>query len=415
MVNDKVWFRTIIVALVGCNVSSPPRSTGGVTHDAGDASGPTTCETGVVIVTSDFMSTNVALSNLDGTTLSGSFVSSGAAKPGLTLALSGDVDVPAVAPASGHVLLIDRFGTDVLTWMDPVTAAVIKQLPVGTGFQSNPHDYIEVDAQHAFVTRYGSNPTPGKQPFDAGGDVLIVDTSNYAITGRIPIPEENPALVPCPDGMIWLGKDVAVTLARTAPDFSQSGDGRIVGVSPTTNSIDWTVDVTGLAVCGRLAVSPSGKLAAIACSSPASSTTQQFDLTRSDIVVYDVTGTAPKELRRLGLAQKLSAAIQTTLTFAAEDTILAMTYGGGATPGDTAFAVNATTGEVTALAQATKAFVFSGMHCSPGCGDVCLLSDAERSKLRRWQVASGGTFTALTDVTVDTVVGLPPRFIGGMR
>jgi hypothetical protein len=409
MVNIRIGIGAVVFGLAGCNVDSPPPSTGGVVFDSTLG----TCESGVAIVTSDFKSTNIAVSKLDGTTLSGSFVSSGSTKPGLTLALSGDVDVPLVAPASGRLVLLDRFGTNVLTWMNIAQGTVVAQLPVGTGFEANPHDYLEVDSTHAFVSRYGTNPNAGQQAFDQGGDVLIVDTATPAIASRIAIPEENPALQPCPDGMNWVGHEVVLTLARLAADFSQQGDGRFVGISPTTNAIDWTVDVTGLQSCGRIAVSPSGKVAAIACSSMTDPTTFAYDPTKSDIVIYDVTQTPPQEVRRLGLGVALGSAIQPGIAFASEDAILALTYGGNATPGDTVFATSATTGAVTMLGQATMPFELSGLHCSPGCGDVCLLSDAERNKLRRWQFA-GGTFTPLADDTVDTVVGLPPRDIGGL-
>jgi hypothetical protein len=425
VVNVPVRSCAVALALVACNVAPPPPSTGGVSFDGGAGArvdggadgGAAACETGVVIVTSDYKSTNIAVSRLDGTTLSGSFVSSGATKPGLALALSGDVDVPLVAPASGRLLLIDRFGTNVLTWMDLANASVLAQLPVGTGFQSNPHDYVEVDATRAFVTRFGTNPNPGQQAFDQGGDLLIVgaiDTSTPAIAGRIAIPEENPALQPCPDLMTWIGHELVVTLGRWSADFSQVGDGRFIGVSPGAGSIDWTVNVTGLSSCGRVAVSPSGKVAAIACSSAEDMSTSMFDPAQSDIVVYDATTSPPKETRRLGLGKKLGAGLQPAIAFAGEDAIVALTYGGNATPGDTVFAVSPTTGEVTALGQATMSYVLGGLHCAPGCGDVCLLSDAERNKLRRWQFAKG-TFAALDDVTVDTIVGLPPRDIGGLR
>ena len=260
--------------------------------------------------------------------------------------------MPLVAPASKRVVLIDRYGTNVVTWMNPATASVLAQLPVGTGFQSNPHDYVEVDGAHAFVSRYGTNPNPGVQPFDQGGDLLVIDTTKPAIVGRIAIPEEDPTLQPCPDVMAWLGGvggEVVLTLGRWSADFSSVGDGRFVGVSPTTQAIDWTVDVTGLQVCGRLAVSPSGAIAAIACSSGKTVTTNTFDPSKSDIVIYDVTTTPPTELRRLGVAVKLGAALQQAIAFASEDAILALTYGGNATTGDTVFAVSATTGDVTPL------------------------------------------------------------------
>jgi hypothetical protein len=400
------------VLLVGCNVANPPRSTGGVSFDGGSDGGA--CERGVVIVASDYNSTNIVISSLEGVTQSASFVSSGAVKPGLALALSGDVDVPVVPPASKRVVIIDRYGTNVLTWMNLADASVIAQLPVGTGFDANPHDYVEVDSTRAFVTRYGTNPTPGQQPFDQGGDVLILDATSFTITGRIAMPEEDPSLQPCPDGMTWIGGDVVVNLQRFSVDFSQVGDGRFVGVSPTTNAVDWTVNITGLQNCGRVAVSPSGKLAAIACSGQENATTHAYNPAGSDIVVYDATTKPPTELKRLGLGTSLNAGIQPSIAFATEDAILAMTYGGNATHGDTSFAVSATTRAVTPLSQETQAYVFGAVHCSPGCGDVCLLSDAEANDLQRWQVASDGGFTALATTTVDPDIGLPPRTIGGL-
>lgn len=405
-----------ILTLWGCDVSPPPAGTGGVPMDASPEGGGVAinaCDPIVAIVCSDYSSTNIAVARPDGTTVSGSFVSSGSVAPGLTLALSGDIVVPDVAPPSGRMVLIDESTASVLTWMDPSTARVIAQLPVGTGFYANPHDYVEVDSARAFVSRYGTNTHPGQEPLDLGGDLLIVDTTKFAITGRIAIPEENSALQPAPDTMNWLGGEVVVTLDRASADFSQFGDGRFVGVSPTTNAIDWTVNLEGLKDCGRLAVSPSGKLAAMACSSQQDPTTHQYDPSMSDIVVYDGTQAPPVELRRLGVGVKLGAGIQPQIAFATEDVIVALTYGGTRTVGDTVFAVSATTGDVNPLGAATVPYVFGGLRCSPGCGDVCLLSDAQRGKLRRWQVANGA-FTALDDATVDPTVGLPPRTIGGL-
>lgn len=420
----------VLVGAVGCNVAPPPRGTGGVVLDGGQGltsdsgmgatadsanaeAGGAACPSAFDIVCSDFVTTNVAISGLDGTTLSGSFVSSGSTTPGLTTALSGDVDVPYVPPASGRALIIDRYGTNVLTWLDPATATVIQQLPVGTGFQANPHDYVEVSPTEAFVSRYGTNPNPGQQAFDEGGDLLVIDTTRYTITGRIAIPEENPALQPAPDTMNWLGGDVVVTLGRVSSDFTQVGDGRFIGVSPTAMSIEWTVTVTGLQSCGRVYLSPSGKVAAIACSSMENATTNMFSPANSDIVLYDATQTPPVEMKRLGLGTTLNAGIQPQLAFVSENLILALTYGGNATAGDTAFTVDTSTGTITQLGAESTPFAYDGVRCSPGCGDVCLLSDAQQNALLRWQVEDGG-LDPLSNVDVDPTVGLPPRDIGGL-
>jgi len=402
-----------LVFLAACNVSPAPQSTGGIPVSDAGAAGPS-CERAVAVVTSDYKSTNIVVSSLDGVTQSQSFVSSGAAKPGLALAISGDVDVPFTAPGSKRVVILDRYGTNVITWMDLASAEVIAQLPVGTGFQSNPHDYVDVDAHRAYVSRYGTNPSPGAQPMDEGGDLLVLDTEKFAITGRIAMPEDDPGLQACPDAMTWLRGQVVVSLGRWSADFARTGDGRFAAISPATNRVVWTLDIPGLQACGRLAVSPSGEFAAVACSSKLDMSTHKFDPKGSDIVLYDTTVLPPKEIRRFELGKKLDAGLQPTITFASDDRILALTYGGNGKEGDTAFALNTTTGDVIPLAEAPKAYVLGGMHCAPGCGDVCLLGDAQRNRLRRWHVSTEGRFEPLDDMVLDTLIGLPPRSLGGL-
>jgi hypothetical protein len=311
------------------------------------------------------------------------------------------------------VVLLDRYGTNVITWMNLSSAAVLAQLVVGTGFDSNPQDYVEVDATRAYVSRYGTNPTPGQQMYDTGGDLLMLDTSKYSITGRIAMPEENPALLPCPSGMNWIGPDVVVTLQRFSSDFTQVGDGRFVGVSPASNAIVWTVNITGLQNCGRVYVSPSGKVGAIACAGQPDATNNSFDTSGSDIVLYDLTQSPPVETKRLGLGASLDSGIQPQLAFASETSILALTYGGNKTAGDTAFAVDTGTAAVTPLASETMPDVYAGPYCSPGCSDVCILADAQANAIVRWQFADG-TFTPMSNAAVDPTVGLPPRDVGGL-
>ncbi|MCL2450747.1 MAG: hypothetical protein FWD17_17515 [Polyangiaceae bacterium] len=397
-----------LLLLAGCNVPAAPKSTGGITPDAGAV-----CPMALSILCGDFMSTNIEIAGLDGTALSGSFVSSGSTLPGLSLALSGDVDIPFVAPASGRVVLIDRYGTNVLTWMDLSSGKVLQQLAIGTGFQANPQDYIEVDATRAFVSRYTTNPSPGQQMYDQGGDVLVVDTQSYAITGRIAMPEENAALNPSPSGTNWIGSDVVVTLQRFSTDFSMVGDGRFVGVSPASNAIAWTVDISGLQNCGRVYVSPSGNVGAIACAGAPNAAGTGFTPSGADIVLYDLTQSPPVETKRLGLGTTLNASIQPSLAFASETSIFALTYGGTGSAGDTVFAVDTGTAAVTPLASETVPDAYGAVHCSPGCGDVCVVSDAQANALVRWQFANG-TYTPLSNVQVDPTVGLPPRNIGNL-
>ncbi len=403
------YLALVAFALLGCNVDKPADSTGGVAFKESAA-----CERGLVVVTSDYKSANIAIANLDGTTSSQSFISSGATAPGLSLALSGDVEVPRVAPASGRVVLLDRFGSNVLTWMELETATVLGQLPVGTGFESNPQDYIEFGENRAVISRFGSNPSPSQQQYDAGGDLLVLDTQTPSIIGCIPMPEEDANLLPRPSGMTTLGDTVVVTLGRLSADFDSAGFGRFVGVSPQMKKILWTVDIAGVKNCGRLAKSPSGKLGAIACSSQFDGTTYKYNPAESDIVLFDLTTTPPKELRRLGLAQALDAGLQPTLEFASESQLVALTYGGNSTAGDRALAADVDSGAYEGLLESAAPYSLGGLHCAPGCGDICVIADAEAGKLRRFSLSTAGKFTPLDDVTVDSIIGLPPRAIGSL-
>src|SRR5260221_3956903 len=129
-------------ALGGCNVSQATPSTGGI-DSLGDGAARA-CPRALVVASSDFTSTNISVLSPEGAALSESIISSASAPAGLTTALSGDVALPLAVPLSGNLVLLDRDPNSVLTCVDAATASVLHQLPVGTLFASNTHDYLEV-------------------------------------------------------------------------------------------------------------------------------------------------------------------------------------------------------------------------------------------------------------------------------
>jgi len=422
------WLRAVafVAAFSGCDVEPSSGNTGGlgllaeagtptVTTDAGAdaATSSATCARGLVVVQSDYRSTNVALARLDGTTLSASVISSASRPVGLSAALSGDVDVPSTVAASGRVVLLDRFGTNVITWLDPRSGSVLGQLPVGTGFESNPHDYVEVDARRAYVTRYGSNPSPGAQPFDEGGDVLIVDTLSRTVTGRIALPRQG-VLLPRPSGAARVGDRIVVVLQRSSIDFKETGSSVLVGLEPSRDAIAWEHELTGLESCGRIAIAPDGGSFAVACAGRYDAAAGSFDAAKSDVVILSSTGGRPTEVRRLGLAAKVGAAMQGQVSFASARSLIAGAY--GASPqraGDRLVHIDLESGAWSTLATAAKPYVYGTIACAPGCGDTCVVADADATRLLRFSVdPSSGAATALPPVAGDTAIGLSPRSIG---
>jgi hypothetical protein len=399
-------------ALVACNVSTSPGNAPAPVPDggAGGDGGPgSTCPSALVVTCNpdDFTSTNIAVLSSTGAPLSQSIISSGSTAPGLSKTLSGDVILP-LAPTPGEIVLIDQLPNTAITWVDPSTAAVVHQLNVGTGFASNPHDYLDVSTTKAYVTRYESNSNPGQQAFDGGGDLLIIDPQTATITGRVPFAADG-VFLPRPDRMMRVGDEVWVSLQRFDADFMTAGDARIVGVSTADDSIQWSLDLPGVASCGGLARAPSGHVVAISCTGVLGDPDPKQ---RSAIVLLDATAHPPVEIQRFNAASQLGAPLGFTLAFASEALLVGVALGDLQAPrNDVAYTLDLASGMARVLADAGAAFKFGDVRCAPGCTDLCFLADAGASALRVWK-ANGSSLEAQPPVPVDPTIGLPPRALG---
>jgi hypothetical protein len=373
-----------------------------------------------VVLSTDYTSTEIALASPDGTPLSPAFLSTASTEAsGLAFALSGDAALPGTTPPSGRVVLLDRYGTNVVTWADPATAKVLAQLPVGTGFESNPQDYLETDATHAYLTRWGVNDAPGMQPFDSGSDVLVLDTHTPgpAITKSIAMPVED-SLPPRPANMLLVGDTTLVVLQRTSEDFSTVAEGAIVGLK--NDAIAWEIHVAGLKNCGRPVLSPDASRMAIACEGQLAVDGSVMDPSAAAVAVYDATALPPAPITRFAIADQLGAPPQNAIAWASATAIVGKTQTAqGGAANNEAFVLDTSTGTATVLLTAQpnaqgqgKGAVYGDVRCSPGCGDFCILADSDVGKLRRWKVSATG-LDALADIVVDPSVGLPPVSLGG--
>jgi hypothetical protein len=374
------------------------------------------CPAGYAISSSDYTSTNVSAISSQGAVLAESVISSGSAPPGLTTALSGDVIFPSSAPGSGKLVLIDRYPNSVLTWVEPATGSVSRQLPVGTGFAANPHDYLELGPNKAYVSRYESNAMSGRESFDAGGDLLIIDPEAAAISGRVDLSlEDDGDFLPRADHLLLVEPQVWVSLHRFDADFRGAGDARLVGVDTTSDTRAWTVDLPGVASCGGMARSPSGKVVALACSGVTSDLDPEHNpapTLRSGIVLLDASVEPPVVRAQFDAAAQLAAPIGSSIAFASETLLVGVALGDLTVDrSDVAFTIDTSVGTAEVLHDAGGAFSLGDLRCAPGCSDLCFLADAQDSALRVWK-ATGNALTAQPSITVDTSIGLPPRAIG---
>ncbi|MDX2019299.1 MAG: hypothetical protein SF187_03595 [Deltaproteobacteria bacterium] len=226
---------------------------------------------GLVVVHSDYQSASVSLTSLDGTKRLDDCINSGVTSPKLTAALTGDVVLPSMPVPSGEVALIDRKNA-AITFLDPATCDVKRQIKVSTNFDGNPYDLLWVAPDRAYVTRYNPNPTPTPAPgdYDDGNDVLIINPITGALTGSITmtpwaVPADKPLpILPRPDRMVAAGGKVYVSLNNLSANYQAAGQGRVVIIDQATNGVEGFIDLPGVNNCSEMQLA-SGNTLAIAC------------------------------------------------------------------------------------------------------------------------------------------------------
>jgi hypothetical protein len=408
-----------MVALASaCGVRTPDTNTGGAPGDAG------VCGRGVVVASSDYASTNVSLLDLQGATISASVISSASTSTALSAPLSGDVVLPS-APAHGdRLLLIDRYPASVLTWIDVKTGAVSGQLSVATGFAANPQDYVEVDEHLAYVTRYEPNTQPGKEPFDAGNDVLGIDTQAPAIKSRLDLTPamagEDASLLPRAGRALRVGGRVFALLEGYSADFKRSADSRLVTIDATSGQLAGVTVLTGLHNCRGIAVSPDQNELAITCSGMLTPPV----LDQSGVVIVS-TEQPPREKRRFAASTFGDTPIGFSVAYASSGAILFGTFGtlpGELTTDDTLVRLDLATGDHQNVLMSGRSpncganehcpFTIGDVVCASGCG-VCFVADAatDRGVVHRFSVSAQGEVARDESHHIEDGIGLPPRYL----
>ncbi len=369
---------------------------------------------GIAVVGTDYLSTSISvLEPGTGALLAEGVLHSGSAAPGLSLALSGDVVLPAAPNPLHQLFLLDRYPNSVVTILDGATFEVLGQIPVGTGFAANPHDLIWLDPDKVYVTRYETNPSPGGEPFDGGDDLLIVDPSAGAVTGRIPLGSHaEPGLLARPERLVLAGDRVWVALGHLAQDFKAAGPGRLVSVDPVTDAVEQILDLPGVENCVGLLHLPAREALYVACAGLFEGG-REAQLAGAGIVAVDlsVTPPAPALLRRGEDAP--GGAFSFDLTVAEGRWLLGVRFGdlAAGTPDRlVAMDLDGIHADVV-VHEAASAFGIGGVLADDAGGQV-LVGDAnpEAPQLLRFRV-DGGAFTPDGAIQAHPDSGLPPRHL----
>jgi hypothetical protein len=399
----------ISVACASCGAPEPPAAQG-----VDVPVGP--CGRGFVVVGTDYQSTNVWLVDHDGVIRTPSLVSSATSSAGISAPLSGDAILPTEPAFRDNIVLMD-FHTSVLSWVDIRRGGFASQLSVGTGFKSNPRDYVELDPQTAYVTRYDPDSTPGSEPFDGGDDLLIIDPSVPAIVDRIALDAAllgvEPGLFARPRRALRVGDRVYVALGVFSKNFTTAGDGRLVVIDTTRHAISEVVELEGLHDCNGLAVSPDGGSLALVCSG-AGWREADPSLEQAGVVVLS-TADGIVERQRFAASELGTAPPAFSVDFATASTLVVTLVGSsdGTPPesDDALVEIDLQSGAHRVLLRSAAASL-GEMRCASECG-VCMAADTRHGGvLHRFEVDAEGHLGEPQSIANEPVIGLPPRFLG---
>lgn len=223
------------------------------------------------VVTSDYQSTAVALLDPRGELVTEAWIDSGTTEAGIVTALTGDVVLP-TEPWPGELVLIDRFGVDVLTRISLPDGRVLGQAPTQlprpdnaaestSGFRSNPHDAIRLDATRALVSRFEKNANAAAPALDQGNDLVVVDLERNELVDRIALDaldvlEGDTRYLARPSRMVRVGAHVVVALGRLSGHW-EAANGAVAIVHPETAEVS-AVELPGLRSCLTVRRPPDG-------------------------------------------------------------------------------------------------------------------------------------------------------------
>lgn len=425
----------VALALVSCD--EPPEAGGSMpalpsaeTNDAG-----VTPQRGPVyaVINSDWTATAISLLDAEGKVMADDYLNSGSTKSGLVTTLSGDVELPKRSGEQGVLVILDRFRTDVVTRIRLADGVVLGQVKTHTppeqnttsSYSSNPHDYLYLDAETAYVTRGEPNIDTDASSVDRGDDLFRINPTTMQRTGeRIDLGVLDQKVMGSqgevtayarPSRMVRLGRTVVVGIGRSAFDFKALGDGVVALVDLDSKTVAG-FPLPGLKNCTDVSPVPND----------------------TDSVLVSCGGdwnTGTKDSAGLALIGVSNGAAQLEHLWRAKDdaamiplTSSAVSFGGtlvGAAANDYAgsgsdvYAVlDLATGNKTTITSITPGKGVFGTPAFDANTGLLLLPDASMNKdkkptagLRRFQRHADGSFSELEMVIVAPSTNMPVRHV----
>jgi len=401
--------------------------------DAGEPPGPSLAPLAetprLAVVLSDFTSTSIGMLRADGSAIDARWMTSGTTLPGLVAALSGDVVLASRPLATdGYLTILDRFRTDVATRVRVPDGRVRGQVRTheaagagGTGFSSNPHDFVYIGPDEAWVSRSEPNLDPTAPAAERGTDLYRIDPTSMRRVGEridltsgdvmVDVVDATSGVTRSevahgrPSAIVRLGNILLVGLGRFTLTFGGTGSGAVAAVDILSREVT-ILPIPGLKGCASVSAVPADSEHAVVACAPFG------DPAASGFAVLHV-GTSGVEVERVfrfadfpstPLAANNVVALSSRL-------VVASVYGTFDPPsGDQLYTLDLTTGSSTMIATSTGGFALGQGAYDPTTRRL-FVPDAEEDapRLRRFDRSAAGSFLEGTATTLAPELGLPPR------
>ncbi len=377
-------------------------------------------EPAFAFVASDYASSAIGLLAEDGSLLSEAWIDTGTVAPGLVPALSGDVVLASAPPAPCVVTVIDRSGTDVITFLDAcANTPLIAQLDVGPSFDANPQDVLAIDETRALVSRLDPNLAPGASELERGSDLLVIDWRGARVLSRVDLSTldvvDGERLYARPGRMALVASDdaraVVVGLARLSEDFMRAGPGAVAIVDPATlRASELALD--GLVNCAEVDAVPGEPSLAIVTCQGATFADEEGRRAGAGLAALELDGEV--RVRAIWRAADHAGAVFNTWSVPlAGDRVVTVAMGDvGTHVPDRAGLIELDGSDPPLLAEAREPFVLGDGTFDRRAG-ILLLPDAHDGTIRRF--AMDGSPHELEPIAAAPCRGLPPREIRTIR
>lgn len=382
-------------------------------------------EPAFTVVLSDYASSAIAVLDAEGAVITEAWLDSGTGATGLRAGIGGDVVAVGRDPR-GRIALLERYGVDLLTLLDPDGSEEPLQIDVRgdggaySGHSPNPQDVL-FDGSSAWVTRHNPALDPAVPELAHGDDLVRVEldaspdgaaelVERFDLEADVQL--EGRTIYGRPSAIVRAGDVFVIGLARTSLDFRTSGPGAIVTFDPALGRRVALESLEGLSDCGQVAAIPGERARVMVLCSGDAFADEDTRRAEAGIVGLAIAEDGSIEIERAWRAADHATAPSPSSGLLPLDAARAIAVadprgGDGVSGSDSLVLVDLETGEARTLLETERPFTL-GQGALDARGAFALIPDAGLRALRRLELGAGSPRES-EPIPLPTCRTLPPR------